>query len=317
MVSPLREHAKGVGIALALIIIGIVLIALGFYLNQYGAQGKIVSQTVSPLQPLPAASFNYVYTEYGPLCNLTIPPPPEPLSLCSIGVLFNYTGVGHAQVTVPMWVTLQPPSIAQRTLIYNFTVVFKLTNVNGYKADYEWVFPASVGEYVFYAPNGAYVKADIAVGTSTLYVFIPAAQASIYIQGIGGFPLSFAATTLECNDESAFAAQAPQFVTNYIPMPSGNATSVPCTAIITVPVFPGHEQVYRIPLTLAEGANNIVIELPVSGIYVPGLGYLGTLPMWLIAIGVFLVILGIVIILIEYHHFRRIQLYKAYGIPPY
>lgn len=315
MSNPLREHALGVGVAILLIIIGIALIVAGFYLNKYGEKTSYTLST-APLPTQLAESFTYEYLEYGPLCNVTLPPvPPIP---CKIGLLINESGVGHGSVTVPMWVTLQPPSVAQHELIYNFTVIFKITSINGYPTDYIYTFTASAGKYIFAQPNGAYLEADLkASGTSTLTVYVPAAQATVYVVGLGGFPLTHATAVLACGDESAFASTAPELTTPYIPMPNGEATTVPCNLTVSVPVFPGYVEKYVREIALPIGADTIVFSVPVSGIYVPGLGYLGTLYTILIVIGAVLVLIGIILLLFEYYHFRRIRLFKAYGIPPY
>jgi uncharacterized membrane protein len=316
--NPLREHALGVGIALLLIIVGIILIVAAVVTNGFGNVATIKSYSVTPTSPALASSFTYNYVEYGPLCNVTIPPV-QPLSQCQLGVLFNITGVGHAEVTgLPLWVTLQPPSIAQHYLIYNFTVVLRILNVNGYPTNYMYTFTASVGKYTFYQPNGAYIIADMSESYSSFTVYVPSAQAVVYVVGLGGFPLTYSTANLECGTHSWwFTSLVPELVSQPIPMPNGTATSIPCTLYISVPVFPGKVQIYKVPLNLAIGENTYTVEVPVSGIYVPGYGYLGTLPDILIWIGFALIIIGVVVLLIEFYHWRRARLAKAYGIPPY
>ena len=58
------------------------------------------------------------------------------------------------------------------------------------------------------------------------------------------------------------------------------------------------------------------VTLPLIGYFIPGWGYYPIPNLVLLVIGLFLVIIGIAILGVEYHWWSRIRIFKAYGIPP-
>jgi hypothetical protein len=97
---------------------------------------------------------------------------------------------------------------------------------------------------------------------------------------------------------------------------SASETSVTFNYTIGLPVM-GHEYFWTFTVTVPTLMHyTYEVQLPVIGWFLPGWGYFPIANAVVFGVGVLLVIVGVVILLYEYHMHRRIQLFRAFGIPP-
>ncbi len=303
-------HKLGVGLGIVLIVVGIVLIGIALAIplvNLQKPQLLLVGVSKTPL--MPASGAVVLYQEYGPVVNLTIPPVP-PLPTPTIGLLFNktlVTGIDGRTPTVYLWVTKQPT-------VYNFTVVLTVLKAQGIELKgYTFVLkPITNTVQTSVLQNGATAMCEFTgvwLGQSTCTIYLPGTEVTFIPMGVGNGELSMI--------ESVISSGSSVVGFDMVAVPqSPDQQSVGFNYMLGVPVM-GREITWTFDVEVPAGMHyTYYVMLPLIGYFIPGWGYYPIANAVLLGIGLFLVILGIAVLGIEYHWWRRMRIFKAYGIPP-
>jgi len=306
-------HELGVGLGIALVVIGVILLAVSVFVPLVSLQKPqllLVSTSKAPLVPASGAIVNYV--EYGPISSVTIPPvPPIPITT---GVLFNetlITGANGETPTVYVWVTSAP-----QTPIGNFTMVLTVLKVNGITLyGYSFIIKPIAGTVqTVVLPNGATATCNFQhatwLGHVTCTIYMPGTEVTFIPYGLGNGELGAVYSVISYDGGSVYG-----FDMTAVPV-SASETSITFNYTIGLPVM-GHEYFWTFTVTVPTLMHyTYEVQLPVIGWFLPGWGYFPIANLVLFAIAWILIIIGIVILGVEYHWWSRIRAFKAYGIPP-
>jgi len=167
-------------------------------------------------------------------------------------------------------------------------------------------------------PLGYTEKVQLTPGNITPPVItIPGAQVKVMAVSASGSPLSIATVNVTCTYEgkTVYTGYGKGSVSFILPLPENVAKSpIVCTAAA---VAPGHvkSKVYTLRVNKPT-TYELKVRVPVTGWYIPGIGYVGwpQIALWIVII--FIVIIIIVIGLIEYQHWRRKRLVSVLERPP-
>jgi len=147
--------------------------------------------------------------------------------------------------------------------------------------------------------------------TMPIYVNIPAAELVITPVSASGMPLTTQALiNIACDNHFIDSGVGPQVVV--VPIPSSgsimcNITGYSYGAIARKGVILMMEQSGQVvPITLT---------IPVSGYYIPGIGFVPTITYVLLTVVIMIIIILIMVLLIEYNNWRRRRIAKLLGPP--
>jgi hypothetical protein len=148
-------------------------------------------------------------------------------------------------------------------------------------------------------------------------ITIPGAEVKVLAVSASGSPLSIATVNVTCTyaGRTIYTGYGKGSLTFVLPLPKNVATTpIVCAAVA---VAPGHvkSKVYELTIR-APSTYELRVRVPVTGWYIPGIGYVGwpQIALWIVII--FIVIIIIVIGLIEYQHWRRKRLVSILERPP-
>jgi hypothetical protein len=307
------EHKLWVALGTALLVLGFVLFVISITVPLVSIQKPqllLVATEKAPLVPAAGAVVNYV--EYGPLANVTIPPVAPPT--ITTGVLFNetlITGANGETPTVWVWVTSAP-----QTPIGNFTMVLTVLEVNGITLHgYSFIIKPIAGTVqTVVLPNGATATCNFQhatwLGHVTCTIYMPGTEVTFIPYGLGNGELGAVYSVISYDGSSVYG-----FDMTAVPV-SASETTVTFHYKLGLPVM-GREYFWTFTVTVPTLMHyTYEVRLPLIGLFFPGWGYFPIANAVLLGVGVLLMIVGIVILLYEYHLHRRIHLFRAFGIPP-
>ncbi len=306
-------HELGVGLGVALVVIGVILLAVSLLIPLVSIQKPqllLIATEKAPLVPAVGAIVNYV--EYGPLTNVTIPPVSPPIITTS--VLFNetlITGANGETPTVWAWVTTVP-----QAPIGNFTIVLTVLKVNGITLHgYRFIIKPIAGTVqTVVLQNGATATCNFEhatwLGQVTCTIYMPGTEVTFIPYGLGNGELGAVYSVISYDGGSVYG-----FDMTAVPV-SASETSVTFNYTIGLPVM-GHEYFWTFTVTVPTLMHyTYEVQLPVIGMFFPGWGYWPIANFVLFIVAWILIIIGIVILGVEYHWWSRMRIFKAYGIPP-
>ncbi len=241
----------------------------------------LAGATVEVTEYVPAVS----YAKYGPY----IIPEMSTLSTVKAGTWTLVTGSSGT-------VTVGPLNVAATGAT---TLDIKVVKVNSLPLGYE--------EKVELTPSSI----------TPPVITIPGAEVKVLAVSASGSPLSIATVNVTCRyaGKIIYTGYGKGSLTFVLPLPKNVATSpIVCTAAA---VAPGHVKSKIYELTIRTPSTyELKVRVPVTGWYIPGIGYVGwpQIALWIVII--FIVIIIIVIGLIEYQHWRRKRLVSILERPP-
>ncbi len=307
------EHKLWVALGITLLLLGFVLFVISITVPLVGIQKPqllLMTTEKAPLVPAAGAVVNYV--EYGPIANVSVPMIAPPTITTS--VLFNetlVTGANGETPTVYVWVTTAP-----QTPIGNFTMVLTVLKVNGITLNgYSFVIkPIAVTVQTVVLPNGATATCNFQhatwLGQVTCTIYMPGTEVTFIPYGLGNGELGAVYSVISYDGGSVYG-----FDMTAVPV-SASETNVTFNYTIGLPVM-GREYSWTFTVTVPTLMHyTYEVRLPLLGVFFPGWGYWPIANAVLLGVGVLLIIVGAVILLHEYHMHRRIQLFRAFGIPP-
>jgi type II secretory pathway pseudopilin PulG len=251
----------------------------------------------------PAPGVNVTYIVYEPECPITVtqvsapttvgyvysvtPLVPSP-SVCKLTIAVNRSGTTNAQgqLTTATFVTPVAPFAAQVTIT--------VQSWKGIPLGYTYTY---------------YITSSNA--TTPLQVSVPAVELTVTPVSASGAPLMSEATVnVTCGGVTVASGVGQQTVV--VPIPSSG--SITCT--ITGYSY-GKTASTTVTLTSAQAGQTITktLTIPVSGYYIPGVGFVPTSTLILLAVVIIIIIILIVILLIEYSNWRRRRLAGLLGPP--
>jgi hypothetical protein len=307
------SHKPGIILGTALLVLGFVLFVISITVPLVSLQKPqllLVSTSKAPLVPASGAVVNYV--EYGPIANVSVPMIAPPTITTS--VLFNetlVTGANGETPTVYVWVTTAP-----QTPIGNFTMVLTVLKVNGITLHgYRFIIKPIAGTVqTVVLPNGATATCNFQhatwLGHVACVLYMPGTEVTFIPYGLGNGELGAVYSVISYDGGSVYG-----FDMTAVPV-SASETTVTFHYKLGLPVM-GREYFWTFTVTVPVLMHYMYeVRLPLIGMFFPGWGYWPIANAVLLGVGVLLMIVGVVILLHEYHMHRRIQLFRAFGIPP-
>jgi len=255
-------------------------------LSSFGpAPGVTLSYSVSePECPIKITQVSPAMTTVGYVYSVT-PLMPSP-SVCKPVTAVTGSGTTNAQgqITTATFVTPVAPFAAQVTI-----------TVQSWKG-------ISLG-YTYYVTSSN--------ATTPIQVSVPAVELTVTPVSASGAPLTTEATVnITCSGVPIASGVGQQTVV--VPIPSGG--SITCT--INGYSY-GKSASTTVTLTSSQAGQTITktLTIPVSGYYIPGVGFVPTSTFILLAVVIIIIIILIVILLIEYSNWRRRRLAGLLGPP--
>jgi len=257
-------------------------------LSSFGpAPGVTLSYSVSePECPIKITQVSPAMTTVGYIYSVT-PLMPSP-SVCTPTTAVTGSGTTNAQgqITTATFVTPVAPFAAQVTI-----------TVQSWKG-------ISLGyTYTYYVTSSN--------ATTPIQVSVPAVELTVTPVSASGAPLTTEATVnVTCNGVPIASGVGQQTVV--VPIPSSG--SITCT--INGYSY-GKSASTTVTLTSSQAGQTITktLTIPVSGYYIPGVGFVPTSTFILLAVVIIIIIILIVILLIEYSNWRRKRLAGLLGPP--
>jgi len=257
-------------------------------LSSFGpAPGVTLSYSVSePECPVKITQVSPAMTTVGYIYSVT-PLVPSP-SVCTPTTAVTGSGTTNAQgqLTTATFVTPVAPFAAQVTI-----------TVQSWKG-------ISLGyTYTYYVTSSN--------ATAPIQVSVPAVELTVTPVSASGAPLTTEATVnVTCNGVPIASGVGQQTVV--VPIPSSG--SIICT--ISGYSY-GKSASTTVTLTSSQAGQTITktLTIPVSGYYIPGVGFVPTSTFILLAVVIIIIIILIVILLIEYSNWRRKRLAGLLGPP--
>jgi hypothetical protein len=257
-------------------------------LSSFGpAPGVTLSYSVSePECPIKITQVSPAMTTVGYVYSVT-PLMPSP-SVCTPTTAVTGSGTTNAQgqLTTATFVTPVAPFAAQVTI-----------TVQSWKG-------ISLGyTYTYYVTSSN--------ATTPIQVSVPAVELTVTPVSASGAPLTTEATVnVTCSGVTLASGVGQQTVV--VPIPSSG--SITCT--ISGYSY-GKSASTTVTLTSAQAGQTITktLTIPVSGYYIPGVGFVPTSTFILLAVVIIIIIILIVILLIEYSNWRRKRLAGLLGPP--
>jgi len=257
-------------------------------LSSFGpAPGVTLSYSVSePECPIKITQVSPTMTTVGYVYSVT-PLVPSP-SVCTPTTAVTGSGTTNAQgqITTATFVTPVAPFAAQVTI-----------TVQSWKG-------ISLGyTYTYYVTSSN--------ATTPIQVSVPAVELTVTPVSASGAPLTTEATVnVTCSGVPIASGVGQQTVV--VPIPSSG--SITCT--INGYSY-GKSASTTVTLTSSQAGQTITktLTIPVSGYYIPGVGFVPTSTFILLAVVIIIIIILIVILLIEYSNWRRKRLAGLLGPP--
>jgi len=257
-------------------------------LSSFGpAPGVTLSYSVSePECPIKITQVSPTMTTVGYIYSVT-PLVPSP-SVCKSVTAVTGSGTTNAQgqLTTATFVTPIAPFAAQVTI-----------TVQSWKG-------ISLGyTYTYYVTSSN--------ATAPIQVSVPAVELTVTPVSASGAPLMSEATVnVTCNGVTVASGVGQKTVV--VPIPSSG--SITCT--INGYSY-GKTASTTVTLTSSQAGQTITrtLTIPVSGYYIPGVGFVPTSTFILLAVVIIIIIILIVILLIEYSNWRRKRLAGLLGPP--
>jgi hypothetical protein len=257
-------------------------------LSSFGpAPGVTLSYSVSePECPIKITQVSPAMTTVGYVYSVT-PLMPSP-SVCKPVTAVTGSGTTNAQgqLTTATFVTPVAPFAAQVTIT--------VQSWKGIPLGYTYTY---------------YITSSNA--TTPIQVSVPAVELTVTPVSASGAPLTTEATVnVTCGGVPVASGVGQQTVV--VPIPSSG--SITCT--ITGYSY-GKTASTTVTLTSAQAGQTITktLTIPVSGYYIPGVGFVPTSTLILLAVVIIIIIILIVILLIEYSNWRRRRLAGLLGPP--
>ncbi len=257
-------------------------------LSSFGpAPGVTLSYSVSePECPIKITQVSPAMTTVGYVYSVT-PLMPSP-SVCTPTTAVTGSGTTNAQgqITTATFVTPVAPFAAQVTIT--------VQSWKGITLGYTYTY---------------YVTSSNA--TTPIQVSVPAVELTVTPVSASGAPLTTEATVnVTCSGVPIASGVGQQTV--IVPIPSSG--SITCT--INGYSY-GKSASTTVTLTSSQAGQTITktLTIPVSGYYIPGVGFVPTSTFILLAVVIIIIIILIVILLIEYSNWRRKRLAGLLGPP--
>jgi hypothetical protein len=198
--------------------------------------------------------------------------------------------VGPIYVPVKGAVTLKLEAIRMNGIPLGYTAVYKITTVN--------------------------------VTTAPLTITVPATVVQVTAYSANKVPLGNKATvTLTCTYEGKVIYETTGLgtVKAVIPVPyavfAGKA-AITCNATATAAGVKAKAKMIELTKTSVGKTVSVSVVVPITGWYVPGIGFITWQQLVTMIVVIFIVIIIIVIGLIEYQNWRRKRLVSILGAPP-
>ncbi|WP_069808305.1 hypothetical protein [Vulcanisaeta thermophila] len=257
---------------------------------------------LSSFGPAPGVSLSYSVSE--PECPVTITQVPTAASI--VGYVYSVTPLVPSPSTCKLVtaVTGSGTTNAQGQL----TTATFVTPVSPFAAEVTVTVKSWKGISLGYTYT-YYVTSSNA--TTPLQISVPAVELTVNPVSASGAPLSSEATVnVTCAGVTLASGVGSQTVV--VPIPSSG--SISCT--VTGYSY-GKSASTSLTLTsaMAGQTETVTLTIPVSGYYIPGVGFVPLSTFILLAVIIIIVIILIVIALIEYNNWRRRRLAGLLGPP--